>query len=206
MTREQFEAMKQIAASERIAAAVESLYENPAYIEAAINVEQSAQVLENLDRIERSCEAIVAAMPIFNTKTRQNRKWMPTQAYGYDLTVQAIIRICTGITYSANEHKRQMLAVTGLSDVLLAAVVDNLPSEPYYSRNYGVVVEGKEGNVQALAQAIQLVATQLGVVVPTTSLTPEFVRTRAEVARIKAERQAAEAQTSALLATDRVII
>lgn len=206
MTREQFEAMKQTAASERIAAAVESLYENPAYIEAAINVEQSAQVLENLDRIERSCEAIVSAMPIFSTKTRQNRKWMPTQTYGYDLTIQAIIRICTGITYSANEHKRQMLAVTGLSDVLLAAVVDNLPSEPYYSRNYSVVVEGKEGNVQALAQAIQLVATQLGVIVPTTSLTPEFVRTRAEVARIKAERQAAEAQTSALLATDRVII
>ena len=189
------------AASEQ--AAIDVL-DNPAIQAGMVRTAAVERVLGKLREVEDKCSGIVVAMPLYSAKTRENRKWNPSSQFNLSTEVSNLIRILTGIQYSAAEHKQQMLAVTGLSEALLEATLTSLGSLPYYNRNYGVLVEGKP-HTSDLAVNLQLCANTLDVVIDTSFITDTFMTRRMLAARIKEETKAAEA-TKALMTSDEKII
>ena len=194
------------AAVERVATAVDSLYDNEAFVEFATKAEVAKLNLAKLQKAEQDCAAIVAAMPIYNVKTRENRKWMPSNTFGLGMEVQALLRIATGIQYSAADHKAAMLATLGVDSVVVDMIAESMGSNTYFSSNYNTIVEGKPADVNTLVPALQLLASRMGTTVDTTALNETNLRNRAEVARIKAEKDQAEYEATQLLSEGKVVI
>lgn len=184
--------------AERLSAKVEAVLNNPIIQEGMIVTGMLERTIGKLKEAEALCSGIVEAMPIYSTRTRETRKWSPSPQFGLSTEISAIIRLLTGIQYSAADHKNQMLAVTGLSEPLIEATLDSLGSLPYYNRNYSVVVEGKPMDVTKFAVNIQLVALAIGVTVDTSLLTDKLTTKRTSDALLIAEKNklAAEVQVA----------
>lgn len=190
------------AASE--SAAIEVL-NNPIIQAGMVRTAKVERTLAKLKDIETKCSGIVAAMPMYSTKTRENRKWSPSSQFNLSTEVSNLVRILTGIQYSAAEHKQQMLAITGLSEALLDNTLASLGSLPYYNRNYGVLVEGQPATSD-LAVNLQLCANALDTVIDTGFINETFMTRRTAAARIKAETQAAEVIKATAASDDKIIM
>jgi len=182
--------------AERLSAKVEAVLNNPIIQEGMIVTGMLERTIDKLKETDALCSGIVEAMPIYSTRTRETRKWSPSPQFGLSTEISAIIRLLTGIQYSAADHKNQMLAVTGLSEPLIEATLDSLGSLPYYNRNYAVIVDGKSMDTVKFAVNIQLVALALGVTVDTSFLTDKLAAKRISDALLTAEKNklAAEVQ------------
>lgn len=190
----------------RVSDAVDSLYDDENFVSAAVGAKATDLVLQAIAKCEAKCAAVVVSMPLFNNKTRENRKWLPTQAYGLPLEAQALIRVAGGIQYSAAEHKQMMLATTSLNEVIINMVLDSLGSLPYYNRNYMTVVEGKPTDSKKLAQSLKLMAAQLGVTLDTSAICDNSMDARYTVAKLRAEKSEAEAMKASITSEGKVII
>ena len=179
---------------------------HPAYVGVLAASKVAEGKVEKLNNYLRQCEAIVAAMPIYSAKTRQNVKFKPNSQYGLSTEVSKLISICNGIQYAKAEHKAQMLAVTGLSETLVEQTIADLGNLPYYNPNYGILVDGTMPNVEALKQDLLLVATTLGVTVDTSFMTQAFMDRRYEAAMIREQKKEAEAVKAVLTDANKVII
>lgn len=179
---------------------------HPAYVGVLAASKVTEGKVEKLNNYLKQCEAIVAAMPIYSAKTRQNVKFKPNSQYGLSTEVSKLIAICNGIQYAKAEHKAQMLAVTGLSETLVEQTIADLGNLPYYNPNYGILVDGTMPNVEALKQDLLLVATTLGVTVDTSFMTQAFMDRRYEAAMIREQKKEAEAVKAVLTDANKVII
>lgn len=207
MTKKE-QVMAQIAAAavSRITDAVDSLYDNDTFVAFATGAEVTNLCLKKIRDTEAKCAAVVASMPIYSAKTRENRKWLPANTYGLGAEANALIRIATGMQYAATEHKQAMIAATGISEVVIDMVNDALGSLPYYNRNYMIVVDGKPANAAQLAQALSLLGSQLNVAVDVSLITEATMVNRYTSAKLRAEKSLAEAQSASLLSDGKVII
>lgn len=179
---------------------------HPAYVGVLAASKAAEGKVEKLNNYLRQCEAIVAAMPIYSAKTRENVKFKPNSQFGLSTEVSKLIAICNGIQYAKAEHKAQMLAITGLSETLIEQTLADLGNLPYYNPNYGILVDGTMPNVEALKQDLLLVATTLGVTVDTSFMTQLFMDRRYETAMIREQKKEAESTKAAQAAVNKVII
>jgi len=184
---------------ERLSAKIETVLNNPIIQEGMIVTGMLERTIGKLKEAEALCSGIVEAMPIYSTRTRETRKWSPSPQFGLSTEISAIIRLLTGVQYSAADHKHQMLAVTGLSEPLIEATLDSLGSLPYYNRNYAVVVDGKPMDVAKFTINIQLVALALGVTVDTSFLTDKLAAKRISDALLTAEKNKTAAEVQAVI-------
>ena len=179
---------------------------HPAYVGVLAGTMARAAKIEKLNTYLKQCEAIVAAMPIYSAKTRQNVQFKPNSQYGLSTEVSKLVAICNGIQYAKAEHKAQMLAITGLSETLVEQTLANLGNLPYFNANYGVLVEGTMPNVEALKQDLLIVATTLGTTVDTSFITQAFMDRRYEAALLREQKKQAESEKAALTDSNKVII
>lgn len=136
---------------------------------------------DKLAGLVKECEAIVSQLPVYSERMRDNRKWSGSHRYGYGAQIDLVYQLCTGITYSVEQHKDLMLAHTGLNQELLDSVLRGFGSPAYYSRNNNVVVDEVPYNVAELKDAISVLQSALGIIVDTSELTDikfelEFLR------------------------------
>lgn len=124
-----------------------------------------------LNLISKSCEAIVASMPVYDKKTRENKKWRPSGLYGFGSEVGKLVSLLSGIQYSTAVHKEQMLALTTLTESEIEATLEAVGSLPYYSKNYMTVVDGVQMDVAAASELLTLVANKLDITIDTSKLT-----------------------------------
>ena len=185
---------------------VDSLYDNAVFVDLVERTTVIDRILAKISEAETKCKAIVAAMPIYSAKTRENRKWNPQRLYGMGDQVNAIVGLATGIQYSAADHSALMLANTGISKTMINLVVDNLGNDPYYNRNYGVLVDGTKGDAAKLAKGIQLIGATIGVPVDVSSITPEAVEMKYTRALIRAQADEADAQKTAIANEGKIVI
>ena len=185
---------------------VDSLYDNAVFVELVEKTTVTDRILAKISEAETKCKAIVAAMPIYSAKTRENRKWNPQRLYGMGDQVNAIVGLATGIQYSAVDHSTLMLANTGISKTMINLVVDSLGNDPYYNRNYGVLVDGVKGNAAELAKGIQLIGATVGVPVDVSSITPEAMEMKYTRALIRAQADEADAQKTAIANEGKIVI
>ena len=191
--------IKEAAEIARLQATIK-LESSPELFESKVRLQATAQQTSTLQQLVDECSAIVASMPVHNSKTRTNRVWAGGHRYNYGTQVDLMYQLATGILYACAEHKQLLLAHTGLNTELLNQLVESFGSPSYYSRNYHTIVEAKPANVDKLQAALAVMQSELGVVadtagVNTDTLETEFVR--AEVSAKVNYAQANEAMQDA---------
>lgn len=143
----------------------------------AANGAQTARLQQLVDE----CEAIVDSMPVHNPKTRTNRKWSGTRRFNYGTQVNLMYQLATGILFACAEHKQLLLAHTGLDLEVIEQLVEAFGAPTYYSRTHHVVVEAKPYDVAMVNTVVNVMQSDLGVVIDTAKLTKdnfeyEFIR------------------------------
>lgn len=176
----QVEAAKE-AAKQKVAESVEiatlkaqlELETSPALLEAKAKLAMKQANTDKLADLIKVCEVMVSQLPIYSERMRDNRKWSGSHRYGYGNQIDLVFQLCTGITYSVEQHKTQMLAHTGLSQELLDSVLKGFGSPAYYSRNNNVVVDEVPYDLDMLHGALDVLQSELGINIDTSELTPE---------------------------------
>ena len=148
-----------------------------AKVSLAVNNDQT----QTLQTLVNECTALVSSVPVYNTKTRTNRIWAGGHRYNYGTQIDLMYQLATGILYSCAEHKQLLLAHTGLNAELLEQIVKAFGSPMYYSRTYHTIVEAKPATLELIKSTINVMQSELGVVVNTTDINAnnlelEFVR------------------------------
>lgn len=146
-----------------------------------------------LERLEAECTAVVAAMPVYSAKTRENRKFNPTRFYGLGNDIAIVIGLLSGINYAAREHRTQLMAKTGLNSTIIEQTLESLGSLSYYSKNYGVVVEAKPYSVEALKANLDTVAAMMNISLDTSVINEDSMKALWLNAEVRALKQYNEA-------------
>ena len=136
---------------------------DPKFIQAKTNASIAQETADAIQAIESKCQAIIESMPIFSKKTRENRKWNPSNYYGLGSHIGGIYRILTGILYSTTDHKVQLLAETGLYEDLVESTILAFGSIAYYSETYRVIVPANPYNANTLIANLTLIADILNI-------------------------------------------
>lgn len=165
---------------------------NVAILDATVQVQASESVSNRLREITAMCEQTISSMPVFNKKTRENRKWMPSAQYGLGNHITDLTGLLTGIQYSASVHKPYLLAASGLSEDLIESTVEALGSTPYFSLNYGIIIDGTDYNLPKLLANLAVIESIIDIELDKSKLTEANLVNRTVLARAKAERALAE--------------
>jgi len=160
-----------------------------AKVKLAANGEQTAKLQQLVDE----CAEIVASVPVHNPKTRTNRVWAGSHKYNYGTQIDLMYQLATGILYACAEHKQLLLAHTGLNLELLEQMVKAFGTPTYYSRNNHVVVESRPYDFDMAKSTVDVMQSELGVVVDTSAIT----RNNFEMEFVRAENTAAVAYQQA---------
>lgn len=156
----------------------------------------TAATSDKLREIEIACESIVSEMPIYSAKTRENRKWNPSRQYGMGNQIAALTGILSGIQYSAMDHRVQMLAYTGLNEDLIEATLEAFGNTAYYSKNHDIVINEVPYSLEGIQNALMLIEEVLDVSLDKSKVTSNVLRSKFEVARLKATADAEEAHVT----------
>ena len=153
------ELTKQVAAAEiKLARQLD-----PKFILAKTNASIAQETAEAIQAIESKCQAVIESMPIFSKKTRENRKWNPSNYYGLGSHICGIYRILTGILYSTTDHKTMLLAETGLYEDLVESTINAFGNTAYYSETHKVIVPAIPYNSDTLVANLTLIADILNI-------------------------------------------
>lgn len=163
---------------------------------AKVRAQLVTSATDKLKELDTACSEIVSSMPIFSAKTRENRKWNPSRQYGLGNQIALVTGILSGIQYSAAEHKSQMLAYTGLNEDLVEQTLEAFGNLPYYSKNFDMVVEGSDYDLDTLHENLSLIEDLLDVQLDKSKLTDKTMSTRKEVALYRAEAAKLEAEAT----------
>lgn len=157
-----------------------------ARLEATLKLESSKELFESKVRITANgaqtqklqtlvneCEAIINSMPVYNNKTRTNRKWSNSHRFGYGTQVDLMYQLAAGILYACAEHKQLLLAHTGLDLEILEQLVEAFGMPKYYDRKHHTVVEARPYTVKLVNDVIDVMQSELGVVINTSKLTEQ---------------------------------
>lgn len=182
-----------------------SILNNESFIASKVRLTLVEETTKKLKAIEAVCEEVVNSMAIQSAKTREKRKWNPSRQYGFNTQLSILTGILSGIQYSAQAHKEQMLTLTGLSEDLIEQTLEAFGSTAYYSKNCLQVIDETTYDMEALTGNIALIEEALSVKLDTSKLNNTVMRTRFEVTRIKAERECAEAETALVLSNQQTL-
>lgn len=136
---------------------------DPKFIQAKTIAAIAQETSDNIQEIESNCQAIIESMPIFSKKTRENRKWNPSNYYGLGSHIGGIYRILTGILYSTTDHKVQLLSSTGLYEDLIESTILAFGNTAYYSETHKVVVPTIPYNTDTLLSNLTLISDILNI-------------------------------------------
>jgi hypothetical protein len=179
---------------------------NQSIIDATAQVKASEAVSAKLKEIATVCEQTISSMPVFNKKTRENRKWSPSAEYGLGSHMTELTGLLTGIQYSATAHKPYLLAASGLSEDLIESTVEALGSTPYFSPNYGVIVNGLNYNLPKLLTNLAVIESIMDIDLDKSKLTEANLSARMELAQLKAEKALAEYESGQALKEQSIVI
>lgn len=170
------------------------LESSPELFNAKVLLTVNDQQTKTLQKLVDECAQIVASVPVYNAKTRTNRVWAGGHRYNYGTQVDLMYQLATGILYACQEHKQLLLAHTGLNPELLEQIVDAFGSPMYYSRTYHTIVEAKPASLDLIKSAINVMQSELGVVVDTSKLTRNSLEAEFVRGEINAKSQLAQAE------------
>lgn len=147
------------------------LESSKALFNAKVRLATTGAQTAKLQQLVDECSGIVSSIPVHNQKTRTNRVWAASRKFTYGNQVDLMYQLATGILYACAEHKALLLVHTGLNIELLEQVVKAFGTPMYYSRNYHTIVEPKPFTLELVKSTVEVMQSELSVVVDTTALT-----------------------------------
>lgn len=180
ITAANVEKIREAAEIARLTATIK-LESSEGLFKAKVALAANGQQTEALQTLVNECAEIVAGVPVHNPKTRANRIWAGSHRYNYGTQIDLMYQLATGILYSCHEHKALLLAHSGLNLELLEQFTKSFGSPMYYSRTYHSIVEAKVHNLELLKSTVDVMQSELSVVIDTTGINAdnlelEFVR------------------------------
>ena len=149
------------------------LESSTALFNAKVKIAANGAQTAHLQKLVDECTAIVSEMPVHNPKTRTSRKWSGAHRFGYGTQIDLMYQLATGVLYSCADHKPLLLAHTGLDLEVMEQVVEAFGSPKYYNRNHHSVVDAKPYCIDLVKAVVDVMQSELGVVVDTSKLTEE---------------------------------
>ena len=132
-----------------------------------------SQHTKTLQDLVNECSAIVDTMPVHNKNTGTDRKWSSVYRFAFGSQINLMYQLAAGIMYSCAEHKQLLLAHTKLNSELLEQFVEAFGAPAYYSRNVNKIIEAKPYTIDDVIATVNVMQSELGVVVDTKLLTTE---------------------------------
>lgn len=168
------------------------LLENPVYQNNLVNIQRQQDSISRLQSKLVECEAVVTAMPIYDSIRKQDKRWNARPVYGFGIEINVLYQLLTGIMYSTRAHKEVMLAQTGLTEALIESTVTAFGNPAYYSLRDNAVVPATPANVKQLQSLLPVIANILDVELPMSSITEANFNAKFEEALQRAERDQAQ--------------
>jgi hypothetical protein len=178
-----------------------------ALLQAQLTVETNESLLEakallatrneqtrKLTMLVDECKSIVDNMPIYNSKTDDNRKWVTKYRSAFGNQINLVYQLVTGILYSCQEHKEFLLAHIGLNQELIEQTNHAFGSPAYYNRNYNVVVEATAYDLDMVKAHLKILQSELGITFDMSELTKENFDKEFQRAELLAQKVYEEAQ------------
>lgn len=174
--------------------------------QATVKAKLEEAATEKLKQIDLICEQTIASMPVYNSTTRENRKWNPTRTYGLGLQMQYLTGILSGIQYSASAHKPFLVASLGISEDLIESTLEALGASAYYSKNFNIVVPEQPSDLDRLISNLGIIEQVLDITIDKSKLTEANFKQRNEVARLRAEAALADREAALAMQAQKVEI
>jgi hypothetical protein len=136
---------------------------DPKIVEAKIKAELRDEEIDKLRTYIEQCQHVVESVPVYDTRTRTQRKWNRSAAYQFDTAVQLLTNLCNNIQYSPAEHKELMLNIVPLSVATVEQVANMFNRNSRYSNIQDTIIEGTAGNEEKFKDMFRFLTLQLGV-------------------------------------------
>ena len=150
-----------------------ALESSDSLFEAKVKLAATGNNTAKLQKLVDDCSGIIDNVPVTNSKTRSQRVWAGSRRFAFGNQVNLAYQLATGILYSCAEHKTLLLEHTKLNSELLEQLTEAFGTPAYYSRNYNALVEAKMYDVEAVKASLNVMQSQLGVIIDTSQLTAE---------------------------------
>lgn len=154
---------------------------------AAVAIYGKGKNIELFNSMNTACKRIVESMPVYSKRLKEDRKWNPSKRYAYGPDIAEITGICSGIQYSAMEHRSAMLQVTDISEAFCNLWNQAIGRLPYYSEKTGAVELGTKPDKDLLLGLIYALEDQFEVIIDKSLLTDGAVNTEFNTALVIAE-------------------
>ena len=107
--------------------------------------------------------------------------------FGYGVAVDKLLTICRTALYAKQDHKDEILDLTGLDEQSIEAVLDALGAPAYFSTTTFELVPEIECDVQELEDSIQDICDDLQLVLRTNKVNQKNISSIFEKAQYKAD-------------------
>lgn len=141
------------------------LESSEALFNAKVKLAANQHINDKLEELIAQCSGIIDNTPVMDKSKRSLRRWNGNKRYAFATPINLMHELATGILFSIEEHRRLMLAHTGLTVNLLEAVVEGFGSTPYYNVTINDIVEARPYDCDKAIAALNVLQNKLGIAV-----------------------------------------
>lgn len=167
----------------RLTAKLEVL-DNPRIQASMVSASIKRATTTKLVQLHEQCAVIIEETPLYNERTQQDRAWRPRRYFDLGNQVDLMYQLLSGIMYSAQDHKDQLLDLVDLDmDMIETAVTAFGTPASFYQ---GILTSEEPFDADVLASSLTLIGDKLDIDIDMTSVTYSKLRTKFIRARNKA--------------------
>ncbi|MCI4437479.1 MAG: hypothetical protein JHC33_11790 [Ignisphaera sp.] len=158
---------KAVAARE---ASILNRLEDPAYQQRFINYKINEGVFKFLSDMEITFRSIVEMNPVQRADNTP-KKWTNRYVYGIGDSVRILVNLLNGFRYAAAPHRALMKVELPISESIAGQAVDAIGTFSYFNSKTNEVVQGDVGDATKATELLEIIATELGLVIDFSQLT-----------------------------------
>jgi len=165
---------------------------DPKVVEAKIKAELRDEEIAKLRNYVEQCQHIVESVPVYDTRTRTQRKWNKSAAYQFDTAVQLLTNLANNMQYSPMEHKELMFNVVPLSVSTVEQITSMFNRNTRYSNIQDEILKGTAGSEDEYKDMFRYLTLQLNVEFNLDQFDKERLDYHEKVAVARAEKMQAQ--------------
>ena len=136
---------------------------NDKLLTAKANLEIAQEDIDKLKSFSDVCKGILEEIPVYDSRTKQNRKWNGSAAYSFDIPVQLLTNLCGNIQYANTAHKQLMLAAVPLPEILVVEINRVFNQNSRFSAVQDLMLVGSAGTTEEFTNVVNLAGDYLGI-------------------------------------------
>lgn len=170
---------------------------NEKFLEAKASLEIKQDEINTLNSSIDVCKGIIDQIPVYDNRTKQNKKWSGSSNFNFDIPVQLLTNLCGNVQYANSAHKQLMLASINLPELLVIEINRLFTQNSRYSSVQEMILSGTAGTTEEYVKIVSLAGDYLGIEFDTTQFAQsnlDRIETKALVIAERMETQHDEAK------------